>query len=108
MVKNPPASAGDTGDSDSIPGSGRPPGGGNDQPLRYSCLENPKDRGAWRDTVHGVARVRPGLATGHEHRHKLDPTQGKAMQPAVDGICESVRCPHCLRVNDTNRKLFEH
>ena len=39
MVKNPPASAGDTGDMCSIPESGRSPGGGNDNPLQYSCLE---------------------------------------------------------------------
>ena len=53
MVKNPPANAGDTG---SIPGLGRPPGGGNGNPLQYSCLENPMDRGAWWATVHGVSR----------------------------------------------------
>ena len=46
MVKNPPASAGDAGDTGSIPGSGRSPGGGNGNPLQYSCLENPLDRGA--------------------------------------------------------------
>ena len=51
MVKNPPADAGDVG---SIPGSGRSPGGGNDNPLQYSCLENSVDRGTWRDTVHRV------------------------------------------------------
>ena len=44
MVKNPPASAGDVG---SIPGSGRSPAGGNDNPLQYSCLENSMDREAW-------------------------------------------------------------
>ena len=51
MVKNTPASAGDAG---SIPGSGRcPGGGGNGNPLQYSCLGNPMDRGAWRATVPG-------------------------------------------------------
>jgi len=44
VVKNPPASA---GDADSITGLGRSPGEGNDNPLPYSCLENPMDRGAW-------------------------------------------------------------
>ena len=43
------------GDPGSIPGSGRSPGDGNGNPLQYSCLENPVDRGAWRATVHGVA-----------------------------------------------------
>ena len=46
VVKNPPANAGDTGDADSIPVSGRSPGIGNGNPLQYSCLENPMDRGA--------------------------------------------------------------
>ena len=45
------------GDLGSIPGLGRSPGGGNGNPLQYSCLENPMERGAWRATVHGVARV---------------------------------------------------
>ena len=52
-VKNLPANA---GDADSIPGSGRSPREGNGNPLKYSCLENSMDRGAWRATVHGVTR----------------------------------------------------
>ena len=55
MVKNPPASAGDIQDMGSIPRSGRAPGGGNGNPLQYSYLENPTDRGALRATVHAVA-----------------------------------------------------
>ena len=51
-----PANAGDVRDIGSIPGSGRSPGGGHDNPLQYSCLENPMDREAWRVTVHGVAQ----------------------------------------------------
>ena len=47
MVKNPPANAGDVRDADSIPGLGRFPGGGNGNPLQYSCLENSMDRVAW-------------------------------------------------------------
>ena len=46
-----------------IAGLGRSPGEGNGNPLQYSCLENPIDRGAWQATVHGVARVRHDLAT---------------------------------------------
>ena len=54
MVKNLRAIAGDAG---LISGSGRSPGGGNSNPLQYSCLGNPMNRGAWWATVHGVARV---------------------------------------------------
>ena len=56
LVKKPSANAGDTGDVGSIPGSGRSPGGGNDSPLQYSCLENSMDRGAQQATAHRVAK----------------------------------------------------
>ena len=55
MVKNLPANAGDIEDSSSIPRLGGSPGGGNGNPLQYSCLENPMNRGAWQATVEGVA-----------------------------------------------------
>ena len=51
MVKNLPANAGDIKDMGSIPRSGISPGGGHSNPLQYSCLENPMDRGNWWDTV---------------------------------------------------------
>ena len=53
MVKNPPANARDLG---SIPGLERSPEEGNGNPLQYSCLENPVDRGAWQATVYGVTK----------------------------------------------------
>ena len=56
VVKNPPDNVGDAGDKGSIPGLGRSPGKGNGNQLQYSCLENPMDRGAWRPTVHEVAK----------------------------------------------------
>ena len=56
LVKNLPANAGDSEDGDSIPGSGRSSEEGNGNPFQYSCLRNPMDRGAWRATVHGVAK----------------------------------------------------
>ena len=56
-VKDLPANAGDTRDTGSIPGSGKSPGVGNGNPLQYSCLENPMDRGAWQAIVHGVAEL---------------------------------------------------
>ena len=57
VVKNLPANAGDAKDVGSVPGSERSPGEENGNPLQYSCLENPMDRGAWWATVHGVAKT---------------------------------------------------
>ena len=51
MVNHPPANAEDAGDVSLTLELGRPPGGRNDHPLQYSCLENPTDRGAWRATI---------------------------------------------------------
>ena len=56
VIKNPPASSGDVGDTGSIPGLGRSPGEGNGNSLQYSCLENFMDRKAWQATVQGVAK----------------------------------------------------
>ena len=56
VVKNTLANAEDVRDVGSIPGSGRSPGGGDGNPRQYSCLENHMDRGAWRATVHRVAK----------------------------------------------------
>ena len=56
LVKNLPIHAGDIRDVGSIPGMGRSPGGGHSNPLQYSCLENPMDRGAWKTTVLRVAK----------------------------------------------------
>ena len=67
VVKDPPAKAGDTGEVGSIPGSGKSPGGGNGNPLQYSCLENPMDRGAWQATVHGVAKSQTRLSRHTRH-----------------------------------------
>jgi len=57
VVKNPPANAGDVREAGLIPVLGRSLGGGQDNPLQYSCLENPIDRGAWQATVIGSQRV---------------------------------------------------
>ena len=61
VVKNLPANVGDIRDMSLIPGSGRSPGGGHSNPLQYSCLGNPLDRGAWQATVHGVTKSQTPL-----------------------------------------------
>ena len=58
VVKNLPANSGDVRDLGSIPGSGRSPGKGHGNPLQHSCLENPKNRGAWWATVHRATEKR--------------------------------------------------
>ena len=67
VVKNLLANAGELG---SIPGLGRSLGGGNGNPLQYSCLENPMDRGAWWATVHGVTKSQTRLAHTDAHLTK--------------------------------------
>ena len=69
VVKNLPANAGDEG---LISGLGRSLAGGNDKPLQYSCLENPRDRGAWQATPHGVKRVGLDSMQPHQKKDKLD------------------------------------
>ena len=64
-VRNQLADGGDIRDVGSIPGWGRSPGGGQGNPLQYSCLENPKDRVAWPATVHSVARSDTTEVTKH-------------------------------------------
>ena len=67
VVKNPPTNAGAVGDAGSVPGLGRSPGGGTDNPLQYSCLENPMDRGAWQATVRGIAESDMTEMTEHTY-----------------------------------------
>ena len=78
VVKNLPVSAGDTRDIASIPGSGWSPGAGSGNPLQYSWLGNPMDRGAWWAIVHRVAKSQTWLSTHththtHVHTHTSDP-----------------------------------
>ena len=68
---NPPANAGDTG---LIPGSGRSPGKGNGDPLQYSCLENPMDRGAWQAT-YSPWRCRQSDKTQHLNNKSMQPSR---------------------------------
>ena len=70
VVNNPPANAGNAGDVGSIPGWGRSPGGGHGNPLQYSFLENPMDRGTWQAIVHRVAKSWTWLEWLSMHTHK--------------------------------------
>ena len=70
------------GDLGLIPGSGRSPGEGNDNPLQYSCLESFMDRGAWRATVHGVAKSQ----TPPSRQHFL--FQRDCIPDRASSICE--------------------
>ena len=65
VVKNLPPKGGDAGGVGSIPGLGRPPGGGNGNPLQCSCLNNSMDRAAWQVAVHGVTKrqTQPSMHT---------------------------------------------
>ena len=99
VVKNLPANAGDVRDADSIPGSGKSPGGGNGNPLRYSCLENPMDRGAWWATVHRVTKSRTRLKQLSMHTCMCE--CGKLMPL----ICETERS-RCLWGDLMESQLF--
>ena len=71
VAKNPPTDAGGVRDADLIAGLERFPGGGNGNPLQYSYLENPMDRGAWRATVYRVAKSQTRLK--HLNMHAVAP-----------------------------------
>ena len=96
------ASAYNAGDPGSIPGSGRSPGEGNGNPLQYSCLENPMDRGAWWATVHGVWKSRTRLSDFSSlllHSvYKLN-KQGDKIQWAHGGSTQMENAPQPLDRN---------
>ena len=90
------------GDIHSIPGSGRSPGEGNNNPLQYSCLKNPMDGGAWWATVHGVAKSQTRLSDFthftleiKEHDNQIHVRTGKGNSSSSDneGLAESRSFP---------------
>ena len=83
MPKNPPANA---EDPSLIPGLGRFPGKGNGNPLQYSCLENPRDRGGWRAIVHGVAKSQE-LDTAKVSTHEPEVGSGLILQKMMTFGC---------------------
>ena len=95
VVKNLPANAGDTGDMGLIPGSGRSSGGGQGNPLQYSCLENPTDRAAWRATVHRVMKSWTRLSNW-AHTHTTMRGAGYAFQVEVLIFKLLTCCTHWL------------
>ena len=82
VVKSPSTNAGKIRDTGSIPGSGRSHGGGHGNQLQYSCLENPMDKGAWRATVHGVAKSQTRLKQPSTHAYH---TPAKWKRPVMKG-----------------------
>ena len=100
VVKNPPASEGDTG---SVPGLRRFLGEGNGKPLQYSCLGTPLDRGAWWDRV--AKRVRPDLVIKQHRETETEADRGRgpcvgappgSQEAPLSGICPELRCPEGL------------
>ena len=96
-VNNPPANAGEARDAGLIPPSGRPPGGEHSNPLQYSCLESPMDRGALQATIHGVTLSQTQLKRLSTQQACMQ--LGKAMwQLNEESICflgKRGKCCHC-------------
>ena len=92
-VKNLPSVQETLGDTGSIPGSGRSPEGGHDNPLQYPCLENPMNRGAWWATVHGVTESDMTEATEHGHETSLLETAQQFLNKRSDFIFQQ----QCMR-----------
>ena len=101
VVKNPPANTGDIRDVGLIPGSETSPGGGNGNQLHYSWLENPMDRGAWRATVHRVAKSQTWLK-----QHSTHPCgRGQGLAPAHQQSCQALLQPSLLSAECENPKV---
>ena len=105
VAKNPPANARDAG---SIPGLGRCPGGGNGNPLQYSCWDNPMDRRDWRATVHGVTKSQTWLSTHTLPQPKIT---GKTVTPPLLKLerprGELKLLPSPCRVEKTSKQLHK-
>ena len=103
MVKNPPANIGDIIDAGSIRGSGRSPGGGNDNPLQCSCLKNPMDKGAWWAIIYGVANswTRLSMHTNSRKRRR------KEFQPLLKPIPLLVEPEGCCKNNTAKGRICD-
>ena len=95
MVKNLPVNAGYTRDVGLIPGSGKSPGEGNGNPLQYSCLENPMDRGSWWVTVHGATKGSATIeVTKQQQQVKVKDSNHRCCSPNISMIASYF--PHSL------------
>ena len=99
-------SAYSAGDLGLIPGSERPPGEGNGNPLQYSCLENPMDRGAWQATVHRVARVGHDLVTKLPLPVPLDFTGGSVVRSVP--VKQGRRVPSLGQEDPLEKQMATH
>ena len=108
LVKNPLAKAGDTRDSVLIPGLERSPGEGNGNPLQYSCLENPIDKGVWWAIVHGVAKrwTWPSMHTCQYWSGLPFPSPGDLPDPGME--TESLTSPALAGVFFTTEPPGKH
>ena len=90
VVKHPPANAGDIRNMGSIPGSGKTPRGGHGNPLQYSCLENPMDRGTWQAVVHRITKsqTQPKWLSMQAH---TDNSQSHNKTPGSDKSFQSLQ-----------------
>ena len=98
MVKNLPANAGDARDAGLIPGSGIFLGGGNVNPLQYSSLENPKDKGAWWATVYGVSNE--SYMTEHAYTHTTHGKTNKKRHTKLLSLGKGSKNLPCYRSQD--------
>ena len=96
MVKNPPANAGVVREVSSISGWGRSPGGGHGNPLRYSCLENPMERGAWQAIVQRVAESQTRLKRLSAAQHSFTPMPPNSEVLLLPAIMRSRVFPRVL------------
>ena len=107
VVKNPPANAGDIRDVGSIPGLGRSPRERHGNPLQYSCLENPMDRGAWWLIVHKAQRVRYAW-NSWAYMHAHTPLSPSSPLPLTQPCPLSTSCTRAVAIDEPTLMQHHH